>query len=108
MQHIVNIAFDFDDEKVKNVAENKVENEMSSIIKQIVTERIAPLERQFGMYRGEPVHNWDKFDRRVNGIIREFMETNKEEIIERAANKLAESYKRTKAWKEQAQVTCYE
>lgn len=108
MQHIVNIAFDFDDEKVKKVAENKVENEMSSIIKQIVTEQIAPLERQFGMYREGPVHNWNKFDRRVDGIIREFMETNKEEIMDRAATKLAESYKRTKAWKEQAQVTCYE
>lgn len=106
MQHIVNIAFDFDDEKVKKVAENKVENEMSSIIKKIVTEQIAPLERR--SYRMEPEHNWDKFDRRVDGIVREFMETNKEEIMERAANKLVESYKRTKAWKEQAQVTCYE
>lgn len=68
MQHIVNIAFDFDDEKVKSNIEKTIE-------KQVVAER----------------------------IIRAIFLEHKDEIIEKAAYILADSFKRTKAWKEAAE-----
>ena len=103
MQHIVNIAFDFDDEKVKSIAENTVAKELDSIIKGIVVERIAPTKRN--IWGNGKTHDWEEFDRRTREIIEEFLEANKDEILDRAATKLSESYKRTKAWKEKAEET---
>lgn len=101
MQHIINIAFDFDDEKVKAIAENTVAKELDSIIKEIVVERIAPKERNvWGNGMG---HDLAAFDKRTREIIEKFLADNKDEILDRAATKLSESFKRTKAWKEKAE-----
>ena len=105
MQHIVNIAFDFDDEKVKSIAENTVVKELDSIIKEIVVERIAPTRRIMWGNGKSQAHDWDAFDSKTREIIEEFLEANKDEILDRAATKLSESYKRTKAWREKAEET---
>lgn len=101
MQHIVNIAFDFDDEKVKAIAENAVAKELDSIIKEIVVEQIAPSKRN--IWDNTKSHNWEAFDKRTREIIEKFLVDNKDEILDRAATKLSESYKRTKAWKEKVE-----
>jgi hypothetical protein len=101
MQHIVNIAFDFDDEKVKSIAEDAVSNELDSIIRKIVLDHIAPIS--ISVYGDVKRRNWDTFDSKTREIIEEFLEANKDEILDRAATKLSESYKRTKAWKEKAE-----
>ena len=97
MEHILNIAFDFDDERVKKTAEDAVNNEMTKIVKEIVTDKVAPMSS--GWY-GKPERNWenlwDKVDSAINGILAE----HREEIIEKAADKLVKSAKATKAWKE--------
>ena len=103
MQHIVNIAFDFDDEKVKSIAEDAVSNELDSIIRKIVLDHIAPMA--ISVYGDVKRRNWDAFDSKTREIIEEFLETNKDEILDRAATKLSESYKRTKAWREKAEET---
>lgn len=100
MQHIVNIAFDFDDEKASKAAEKAVENEMDKIIKGIVLDKIAPEKSTF---YGRKERDWDWFNHSVDNVINNIISEHKEEIIERAAEKLAESYKRTKAWKEKVE-----
>ena len=97
MEHIISIAFDFDDEKVKKTAEDAVNNEMQTIIKGIVTDKIAPMSSGwYGRQERDWKNLWDKVDSAINGILAE----HREEIIEKAANKLVKSAKSTKVWKE--------
>ena len=97
MQHIVNIAFDFDDDKVKAIAEKAVENEMDSIIKNIVLDKIAPQETYLFGKKGR---DWDTFDNIIYNRIDCILGEHKDKIIELASTKLVESVKRTKVWKE--------
>ena len=97
-QHIVNIAFDFDDDKARQIAESTIDNEMHNIVKNIVLDKIAPFENTW--YSNKAGRNWSQFNAKVDNQIRDFINENKDEIIERVASKVAESVKRTKAWKE--------
>lgn len=98
MQHIVNLAFDFDDQKATEAANRAVENELERIIKEIVTEKIAPKKMDYITRRVEP--DWTNFYRMEDKVIKEFIETHKEQIIDRAADKIRESVSRSRAWKE--------
>lgn len=98
MQHIVEIAFDFDDGKAQKAAERAVENELDKIIYDIVMDRLAPKERQ--VWSGKVSRNWERFDDKIRVTLDNWMETNKDTIIERAADKVADHVKRTKAWRE--------
>ena len=98
MQHILEIAFDFDDDKVKTLAEKAVENDLDKIITDIVTDKIAPMERQRWSDRQE--RNWNNFNHRLDTAIAKMLDEHKEEILDRASEKLKESLRRTKAWKE--------
>lgn len=99
MQHVVNIAFDFDDEKVRETARQAVENELDKIIKDIILDYIAPMKRDYLTRKYE--RDWSGFRERVERITRQaLIEEHKNGIIELASSKLCESYKRTKAWKE--------
>lgn len=100
-QHIVNIAFDFDDEKIRQTAENTIDNEMHNIVKNIVLDKIAPFGNSW--YSNKKERDWSRFNAKVDDQIRDFINENKDEIIERAASKVAESIKRTKAWKEKVE-----
>lgn len=103
MQHVINIAFDFDDEKVKTIAEKAIEQDMNNIIKGIILDRIAP--EQYSYYGGKKDRNWESFNNKLNGRIDVILTERKQEIIELAATKLADSFKRTKVWKEKAGKT---
>lgn len=99
MQHILNIAFDFDDEKVKKVAENTVENELDKIVKDIVTDKIAPMK--YDTWRPDrKERDWSGLRNKVDNAIKTLIDEHKEEIIELAADKLVKSIKSTKAWRE--------
>lgn len=98
MQHIINIAFDFDDDKIRSIAEGKCKTAMDEIIKEIVLDRMAPNEYNFYSRKNE--RNWEHLYSMVHSHIDSFIEEHKEEILERAAGKIADSLKRTKAWKE--------
>lgn len=97
MEHILNIAFDFDDDRVKKTAEDAVNNEMTKIVKDIVTDKVAPMSS--GWY-GRPERDWKNLWDKVDSAINEMLAEHREEIIEKAANKLVKSAKSTKAWKE--------
>lgn len=97
MEHIISIAFDFDDDRVKKTAEDAVNNEMTKIVKEIVTDKIAPMSSGwYGRQERDWRNLWDKVDSAINEMLAE----HREEIIEKAANKLVKSAKSTKAWKE--------
>lgn len=96
MEHILNIAFDFDDEKVKATAEKAVNNEMTQIITGIVTDKIAPMTSGwYGKQERDWTRLWDKVDSAIDKIVAD----NREEIIEKASNKLVKSVRATKLWK---------
>lgn len=98
MQHIVEIAFDFDDGKAQKAAERAVENELDKIINSIILDRLAPKEKD--RWSDRVVRNWDRFDNMIRDTLDTWLETNKDAIIERAADKVADHVKRTKAWRE--------
>lgn len=98
MQHIVEIAFDFDDSKAQKAAERAVENELDKIINNIIMDRLAPKEKE--RWSDRVVRNWERFDDMIRREVTDWMETNKDVIIERAADKVADHVKRTKAWRE--------
>lgn len=98
MQHIINIAFDFDDDKANKIAENTVENELDRIIKGIVTDKIAPMK--YNTWRpNERERDWTLLYNAVKNTVETMINEHKDEIIELAADKLVKSVKSTKAWR---------
>lgn len=97
MQHVLNVAFEFDDERIKELANRAAELEMDRIIRQIVMDEIAP--ETSGWY-GKPNRSWDKVWDILEDHIKDIIAEHTEEIIERASNKLVQSVRNTKAWKE--------
>lgn len=100
MQHVVNLAFDFDDEKAKAAAEKAVSTELDSIIKNIVLDRIAPETDKWNAWRERKFRDWARVESAVDTIVKVIIEENKDMILDLAATKLADSVKRTKKWKE--------
>lgn len=100
MQHIVNIAFDFDDDKIRSIAEKKCQDSMDEIIKDIILDQIAPMRYSF--YEKKETRDWSMLHGKLDKAMRDFVESHGDEIIELAAEKLADSFKRTKIWKEKA------
>ena len=95
--HMLNITFDFDDDKAKQIADQALENELQSIIKEIILDKIAPMGT--GWY-GKNIRDWDNFNANLDCHIESFLEEHKEDILDRAAQRLVEYARRTKAWKE--------
>ena len=98
MQHIINIAFDFDDDKANKIAENTVENELDRIIKGIVTDKIAPMKHNTWRPK-ERERDWTLLYNAVKNTVETMINEHKDEIIELAADKLVKSVKSTKAWR---------
>lgn len=97
MEHILNIAFNFDDEKIKQIAENAVASDMATIINGIVTDKIAPMT---SVWYGKQERDWSNMWHKVDSAIDKIIADNRDEIIEKAAEKLVKSARSTKAWKE--------
>lgn len=101
MEHIINIAFDFDDDKVKKVAEERVENEIDKIVAEAAMDLIAPKQRRYTW--GDDAIMERNTDEIMNWVVKRIdalLSDKKDEIMEMASTKLAESVKRTKIWKE--------
>ena len=94
MEHIVQFAIGIDDEAIrKRIEEHSVEN-IEKELKQYVVNRI------FHTYRSNADPENDPISEFAKNIIKEAMNGYRDEIIQRAAELLVDSYKRTKAWKE--------
>lgn len=100
MQHIINIAFDFDDDAIKAKAESAISSGVDDIIHDIVLNHLAPPEVN---YWGKPTNDnrdWAFVDRVVRNVVSEIVDSRSEEIMNRAAKMLFDSTRRTKVWKE--------
>ena len=96
MQHIVQIAFDFDDARVTE----KIENQASQ---QIIDKITKDIEQKMFASPGwglEPDPKRDDLKNWVKDIIHEEFINYKDEIITKAVKELVDSTKRTKAFKE--------
>ena len=98
MQHVVNIAFDFDDEKVTKIAEAAIENDINSIIEKIIKDYLAP--EHYTYWDNKTTRSWEGLSKKIDARIDAMLDKHKDEIIEMASDKLVESYRRTKAWKD--------
>ena len=98
MQHILNIAFDFDDEKVTKIAEEAIENDIDSIVEKIIKDYLAP--EHYTYWDNKTERSWERLSLKIDDRIDAMLDKHKDEIIEMASDKLVNSYKRTKAWKE--------
>ena len=96
MEHIVQFAVGIDDEAIKKqVEEHAVEN-----IKKELKRDIANKIFRSDYYKGNADPTIDPLSEFSAEIVKDVMATYKDEIIQCAAELLADSYKRTKAWKE--------
>ena len=99
MQHIVEIAFNFDDDSITRACKETVEKEMDTIIKNLVLDEIAP-KKNVSYNWSEKARDWIHIEHLVIEKINDTIDEHKKEIIDVAANRLVEHVKRTKIWKE--------
>lgn len=98
---LISIAFDFDDDKVKKVAEDRVKDEIDKIVAEAAMDLIAPKQRKY--YWGDDVTMERNTDNIMNWVVKRIdalLADKKDEIMEMASTKLVDSVKRTKIWKE--------
>lgn len=96
MQHIIQIAFDFDDDRVTKKIESSI---MEDVTKRITSD----IERQmFQSYGWNKEINPERDDLRdwVKNVIREEFIAYKDDIIARVVKDLVDSAKRSKAFKD--------
>ena len=100
MRHIVEIAFNFDDEKVTKIAEEAIENDIDSIVEKIILDYLAPERTYYWGSQKKTERAWERLSGKIETRIDAMLDKHKDEIIEMASDKLVRSYQRTKAWKE--------
>ena len=114
-EHILNFAVGIEDDKIIDAVMKSAENNIINDIKKSV------IDRMFADRRGYYSSSVCEMNKRTasykvksdavlsdmsKDIIEKVFAENKDQIIELAAEKLSDSYKRTKAWKEKtAEVT---
>ena len=89
MEHIVQFGVTIDDDAIRK---NVEANAMNAIINAFVGEMKSRLPKTFG---GSV--DWNRV---AYNCVEDFIEENKEEIMDLAAKKLVEKVSRTKAWRE--------
>lgn len=98
MEHLVTIAFDFDDKTVADKISKTVEKQVTEEIKKEVEAKLFEKAR----WPKEPDPARDPLSLWTRELVREIFLENKDAIVERASEILADSYRRTKVWKEAA------
>lgn len=98
MQHIVNVAFDFDDKKIADSIEDQVHTEVVNNITEEVKKVI--FEKKWGHKRCYDDSDPAPLKRIVEDRVSEILEENKDIIIDGAIKLLAEKLSRTKLVKE--------
>lgn len=105
MQHVVTVAFDFDDKSIQKIIENGAEKKIVEEIKDMMLQKIYRSHR-WGSKKIEP--DYDPFSEWTESIIRDLFNENKEEIMDRAAKLVADSVKKSKYYKEGIADICEE
>lgn len=95
MQHIVEVAFDYNDKQISEYIENQLENDVRDSV-------VAKAWREFK--DSVPTRNYDRdmdfIDFMTDAVYKRFMEEHGSELMGLAAMTLAMRSERRKAWKE--------
>ena len=105
MQHVITVAFDFDDKTIQKIVESGAEKKIVEEIKDMLLRKIYR-SRGYGSRKIEP--NFDPFSEWTESIIRDLFNENKEEIMDRAAKLVADSVKKSKYYKDGIADICKE
>lgn len=97
MQHIVNIAFDFDDETVKQHIEKNVED---SVINKISRNIEVAIFQKMGFGQTYETSKETAYRELVQNQVGKFLSEHKEEILQTTGTIMAERLCRTKAARE--------
>lgn len=92
MEHIVQFAIGIDDDAIRK---RVIESAYEDVVKRLMEE--AKRETRLSHTNYYSKQSWSDL---IEQAIRIYLEQNKDTVIELAATKLAESYKRSKAFKE--------
>lgn len=90
MEHIIQFGVTIDDDAIRKHVEK---NALNAVVNQFVGEMKSNLPK---LYYGDKV-DWNSV---AYQCVEEFIEENKAEIMDLAAEKLVEMVRRTKAWRE--------
>ena len=105
MQHVVTVAFDFDDKTIQKIVESGAEKKIVAEIKDMLLQKIYR-SHSWGNKKIEP--DYDPFSEWTESIIRDLFNENREEIMNRAAKLVADSVKKSKYYKEGIADICKE
>ncbi len=105
MQHVVTVAFDFDDKTIQKIIESGAEKKIVEEIKDMLLQKIYR-SRGWGSRKIDP--NDDPFSEWTESIIRDLFNENREEIMDRAAKLVADSVKKSKYYKDGIADICKE
>ena len=92
MEHIVQFAIGIDDEAIQK---RVIEGAYNDVVKQLMKEAKKEVGLEGSYYNHAA--NWERI---IGAALRGYFDENKDMIIELAASKLVESFKRTKSFKE--------
>ena len=92
MEHIVQFAIGIDDDAIRK---RVIESAYNDVVKQLMDEAKRETKLSHPSYYQR--QTWSDI---LDNALQKYVEENKETVIELAATKLAESYKRSKAYKE--------
>ena len=93
MEHIVQFAIGIDDETIRK---RVIDCAYDDVVKQLMAEVKKDVGLSGGYYH-RPKESWHNI---IDRALQDYFNENKDLIIERAAETLANSYKRTKVFKE--------
>ena len=105
MQHVVTVAFDFDDKTIQKIVESGAEKKIVEEIKDMLLQKIYR-SRHWGSRNIDPDN--DPLSEWTESIIRDLFNENREEIMERAAKLVADSVKKSKYYKDGIADICKE
>lgn len=98
MQHVVQVAFNFDDAKVEQIIEQTGAKQIREDIKQMVIDELYNTGNTWSsLGRHDPQYGFQDW---VKDEVRSVLEENKTDICKLAAQYLAEGMKRTKKYQE--------
>ena len=103
-QHIVNVAFDFDDDKVRKTLEESAEKKVIDNLLTDIKKAICSKSDRYYYYGYNEKVSDENFESGLKAIVYDEIDKvlldNKDTIIELTADKLADKLSRTKAAKE--------
>lgn len=97
-QHIISIAVDFDDDRVRKIIEDRVENELETVVNKLVLDQFAPVKQH--CYGASGGRDFGHIKSLMSASIDTFLDSRSDEITELAAKMLVSRIGKSKVWKD--------